>query len=418
MPTITLPQASKSALNATVIRWRKRAGDAVRKGEVLLEVETDEGLAAIESALEGTIKEVLAPAGRTIPIGSPLAVIEGTAVQQTSQQPQPKTIPVSTTNVPTGKVIPILMPKAGQSMEEGVIVKWHAQPGATINKGAILFEIETDKATIEVEAPDSGRLARIVVAEGATSPVLLPVAYLADADADVDAFIAASGGGAAPVATSASVPLPAGDEKPTPAVSDQAATTETGRVKASPAARKIAGERGVDLATVARGSGPGGRILSTDVPAAGVEKPAVVAAEIVRLKPRRGGSLQEIQRPEVRRPAQVIDLVVLEIAAIGVAVHRQEQRRERREEYQPRPLGHRTTIVAQWHAAQWQRVRQALPHAESDRGPDVFFLPHPRKESRSHDISPAEVIQCVCCFLPLSPFPRLPLPLQIGRAHV
>jgi pyruvate dehydrogenase E2 component (dihydrolipoamide acetyltransferase) len=104
------------------------------------------------------------------------------------------------------------------------------------------------------------------------------VAYLADADADVDAFIAASGGGAAPVATSASVPLPAGDEKPTPAVSDQAATTETGRVKASPAARKIAGERGVDLATVARGSGPGGRILSTDVPAAGVEKPAVVAA--------------------------------------------------------------------------------------------------------------------------------------------
>jgi pyruvate dehydrogenase E2 component (dihydrolipoamide acetyltransferase) len=278
MPTITLPQASKSALNATVIRWRKRAGDAVRKGEVLLEVETDEGLAAIESALEGTIKEVLAPAGRTIPIGSPLAVIEGTAVQQTSQQPQPKTTPVSTTNVPTGKVIPILMPKAGQSMEEGVIVKWHAQPGATINKGAILFEIETDKATIEVEAPDSGRLARIVVAEGATSPVLLPVAYLADADADVDAFIAASGGGAAPVATSASVPLPAGDEKPTPAVSDQAATTETGRVKASPAARKIAGERGVDLATVARGSGPGGRILSTDVPAAGVEKPAVVAA--------------------------------------------------------------------------------------------------------------------------------------------
>src|ERR1035438_5840183 len=77
--------------------------------------------------------------------------------------------------------------------------------------------------------------------------------------------------------------------------------------------------------------------------------------EIICLKPRRGGALQEIQRPEIRRPAQVIDLVVLKIAAIGVAVHRQEQRRERREEYQPRPLGHRTTIVAQWHAAQWQK---------------------------------------------------------------
>ena len=64
MPTLTLPQAGKSASNATVLRWRKQAGDAVRKGEVLLEVETDEGLAAIESALDGTLTEVLAPVGQ------------------------------------------------------------------------------------------------------------------------------------------------------------------------------------------------------------------------------------------------------------------------------------------------------------------------------------------------------------------
>jgi pyruvate/2-oxoglutarate dehydrogenase complex dihydrolipoamide acyltransferase (E2) component len=81
MPTLTLPQAGKSALNATVLRWRKQAGDAVCKGDILLEVETDEGLAAIESALDGTIREVLAPAGRTLPIGSPLAVIEMSASQ-------------------------------------------------------------------------------------------------------------------------------------------------------------------------------------------------------------------------------------------------------------------------------------------------------------------------------------------------
>ena len=277
MPTLTLPQAGKSALSATVLRWRKRIGDTVRKGDVLLEVETDEGLAAIESALDGTLKEVLTEAGRTIPVGAPLAVIEAGATQPTIQATQDKPTPVTQMNVPAGKVVPILMPKAGQSMEEGVIVKWHAQAGAAISKGAILFEIETDKATMEVEAPDSGRLARIVVAEGASSPVLLPVAYLAYNDADVDAFIAASGGGqaAATGATTASAPAA---EKPVVETSARATTTETGRVKASPAARKIAGERGVDLTTVARGSGPGGRILSTDIPAAGATKPAVAAA--------------------------------------------------------------------------------------------------------------------------------------------
>ncbi|MEI6395780.1 MAG: 2-oxo acid dehydrogenase subunit E2 [Verrucomicrobiota bacterium] len=278
MPTLTLPQAGKVASNATVLRWRKKVGDAVAKGEVILEVETDDGLIEIESALDGTVQDVLAPAGMTIPIGSPLAVIGGAALQQSSQPSQTKTTTMSDTNVPTGKVIPILMPKAGQSMEEGVLVKWHVQPGATIAKGAIIFEIETDKATMEVEATDSGRLARIVVAEGGASPVLLPVAYMADNDADADAFIAAQGGGGVPSVAAVSAALPTGAEKPAVGVSAAAATTETGRVKASPAARRLAGERGVDLSAVARGSGPGGRILSTDIPATSVAKPAVAAA--------------------------------------------------------------------------------------------------------------------------------------------
>ncbi len=281
MPTLTMPLAGKSASSATVLRWRRRVGDAVRKGDVLLEVETDEGLAAIESAVEGTLEQVLAAAGSTIAVGAPLAVVDGGAVRQIGQPAQASKTTMSNTKPPAGNVIPILMPKAGQTMEEGVLVKWHAQPGATINKGAILFEIETDKATVEVEAPDSGRLARIVVAEGASSPVLLPVAYLADNDADVDAFIAASGGGAVAGAATTS-PAPAMvAERPAGQGPTMAATTETGRVKASPAARKIAGERGVDLTTVARGSGPGGRILSTDVPAAGVARPAVPAAPAV-----------------------------------------------------------------------------------------------------------------------------------------
>ncbi len=275
MPTLTLPQVSKSASNATVLRWKKQAGDSVCKGDVLLEIETDEGLAAIESAQDGTLKELLARVGQTIPVGSPLAVLgDGTAQKKVEQPtPQSSSAPVSRMNAPVGKVVPILMPKAGQSMEEGVIVKWHVQPGAKVNKGDVLFEIETDKATMEVEASDSGRVARIVVAEGGNSPVLLPVAYLADNDADVDAFISSQGGAASPTTTSTE--LPNSTEKSSAIVASPTTVTDTGRVKASPAARKIAGERGVDLSAVAQGSGPGGRILSTDVPAAASEKPVV-----------------------------------------------------------------------------------------------------------------------------------------------
>jgi pyruvate dehydrogenase E2 component (dihydrolipoamide acetyltransferase) len=133
----------------------------------------------------------------------------------------------------------------------------------------VIFEIETDKATLEVEAVDEGRLARIVLPEGGCVAVLEPVAYLADNDADVNAFIAGQGtaGGETPavaVETAAAQPS-------TPAVTAPA-VSEAGRVKASPAARKIAGERGIDLATVATGSGPGGRIISTDIPATGTAK--------------------------------------------------------------------------------------------------------------------------------------------------
>jgi len=279
MPTLTLSQAGKTASSATILRWRKKIGDSVNKAEVLLVIETDEGRAEIESPLEGTLTEVLVPTGQTIAVGSPLAVIGSAIAAQTpSSATQPKANPVTHPTNPAGKVTPILMPKAGQSMEEGVIVKWHVQPGAVVQKGAVIFEIETDKATMEVEAVDSGRLARIVVGDGGNSSVLQPVAYLADHDSDVDVFLAAQGGGAASATTISSETPPTGAQKEATVVLAPAETTSTGRVKASPAARKLAREQGVDLAKVAQGSGPGGRILSTDVPAIGEVKTASAPA--------------------------------------------------------------------------------------------------------------------------------------------
>ena len=95
------------------------------------------------------------------------------------------------------------MPQAGQTMEEGTVVMWHVQQGDIIEKGQIIFEIETDKAAFEVEADHTGRLAKIVVFEGETVPVKTPVAYIADNDADIEKYIAAQ---------STAINLIAGDE--------------------------------------------------------------------------------------------------------------------------------------------------------------------------------------------------------------
>jgi pyruvate dehydrogenase E2 component (dihydrolipoamide acetyltransferase) len=153
------------------------------------------------------------------------------------------------------------MPQAGNTMEEGTVVNWQIKEGETITVGQIICEIETDKATIDFESPEAGRVARIVAPVGEPIAVKEPIALLAESDADADAFLAASQrSGESAYAASSS----------TPSVSPQvvarsAPVTTSGRVKASPAARKLAGQRGVELAAVAVGSGPGGRILRADV---------------------------------------------------------------------------------------------------------------------------------------------------------
>ena len=175
-------------------------------------------------------------------------------------------------------VYPVLMPKAGNDMEEGLLVKWYKAEGDSVEKGDILFEIETEKSTIEVEAEHTGVLKRIAVPEGETVAVLVPVAYIVDGDIDLDAWLAAQPAprerqspdwqqneGVIEAATSS---CKRSDERPSP---DWQAGD---RVKASPAARRAAQERGVDLRAVP-GSGPEGRVLSSDVATA---TPAVAPA--------------------------------------------------------------------------------------------------------------------------------------------
>lgn len=162
-----------------------------------------------------------------------------------------------------GQPIPILLPQAGNSMEEGTVLAWRVQPGQRVKPGEVLFELETDKATIEVEAEAEGRLSRILVKEGQTAAVKTPVAYLCEDDSLVDALIGVTSDEPKTVAphkaATPGLPVPVSFQSEGP--DDVLAPS---RQRVSPVARKAAEDLGVDLAEVI-GSGPDARVLLKDV---------------------------------------------------------------------------------------------------------------------------------------------------------
>ena len=157
----------------------------------------------------------------------------------------------------------VIMPALGMAQETGKVLRWLRREGDAVTKGEPLLEIETDKATVELEAPESGTLAQVSVGEGETVPVGRVIATIL---ALGEAAAAASG---APAHAPAVPPTPAPAHRApaTPTASSALAgppVAPSGRVPASPKARRLAKERGVDLAAIA-GSGPAGAVLADDV---------------------------------------------------------------------------------------------------------------------------------------------------------
>jgi pyruvate dehydrogenase E2 component (dihydrolipoamide acetyltransferase) len=160
----------------------------------------------------------------------------------------------------------IVMPRLSDTMEEGTILSWLVADGEHVHRGQELVEIETDKANMTYESDQEGILQRIA-AEGDTLPVGAPIARIGDGDPGAPASTAADVPTSRPAGVRAVREAPkrdVADAASSPEVSPVGAPPEGGRVKASPLARRIAGERGVDLQTVT-GSGPGGRIVKADV---------------------------------------------------------------------------------------------------------------------------------------------------------
>ena len=180
----------------------------------------------------------------------------------------------------------VLMPKLSEAMETGKVIKWLKKEGDAIKGGDVIAEIETDKANVEIEAFGGGVLRKIVISEGGQVPVGELIGVIADAADDIGAVTSAAPPPPASAPAPAAAPLPAMESYrsvpetsavvPMAAVSPSAAPAG-GRVKASPLARKVAAQSGVDLRLI-QGTGPGGRIVRRDVDSAAASpRPAAAA---------------------------------------------------------------------------------------------------------------------------------------------
>jgi len=180
--------------------------------------------------------------------------------------------------------IVINMPRLSDTMTEGVVAKWHVKVGDAITEGKLLAEIETDKATMDFEAfpGQEGTLLHIGVGEGEASPVDTILAVIGAKGEDISALLAGAPAEPAPAAADVAVevreaPAPVAVPAPTPAPAATPAPTADHRVKASPLAKSLAAEKGVDLRAVT-GSGEGGRIVKRDIETAATASAATPSA--------------------------------------------------------------------------------------------------------------------------------------------
>src|SRR6266850_3620222 len=183
----------------------------------------------------------------------------------------------------------VILPKLGLTMDEGRLIAWHKKEGDRVEKGEVLFEVETDKANMEIEAPVSGVVRRILLKADATAPVTTLIALIADTADEPLPNVAEVAAPIAVAAPSAAAPAPA----------SAVPSADGERVRSSPAARKRAQELGVDMNSV-RGTGPGGRINIEDVEAA-------AAAPAPRPAASAGNGTPEMREPLTRMRRAVAD---------------------------------------------------------------------------------------------------------------
>ena len=314
---ILMPRLSDTMTEGVIAAWHKKVGDRVKKGDLLAEVETDKATMELESYKDGVLLHLGGEKGSKIQVNDLLAIIgnEGEDISSLLNNAAATAAPAAaapsaaaasnSTSAPAANppspASPgldlskmdevVLMPRLSDTMEVGVIAGWHKQVGDTVKKGDVLADIETDKATMELESYKNGTLLHIGAEKGEKIPVNGLLCVIGEkGKVDIDAIVAAAkaGNSSSTQTTAATAPTTSNPIAAAPVV-DTLATTPTlatpmtnGRIKASPLAKKIAQDKGVDLASL-RGSGDGGRIIKADldnVAASGKSTPGVSTAPV------------------------------------------------------------------------------------------------------------------------------------------
>jgi pyruvate dehydrogenase E2 component (dihydrolipoamide acetyltransferase) len=310
---ILMPRLSDTMTEGVIAAWHKNVGDQVNKGDLLAEIETDKATMELESYQNGTLLHIGIANGGKLQVNDLLAIIgkagedvaalvaKNTGGAKAESQKVPKTeSPKVETAQATGNQQPatsnhqqatssqqpatidpasmeevVLMPRLSDTMTEGVIAAWIKNVGDTVKKGDVLAEIETDKATMELESYKNGKLLFQGAKTGDKIQVNDLLAIIGEDGLDVNAIVASLKGGSKEVEKTESSkiePVTSNQQSATTSqanIDQQPATvTQTvvneGRIFASPLAKKVAAEKGIDLKYV-QGSGDNGRITKSDI---------------------------------------------------------------------------------------------------------------------------------------------------------
>jgi pyruvate dehydrogenase E2 component (dihydrolipoamide acetyltransferase) len=310
---VKMPKMSDTMTEGVLAKWHKKVGDKVKSGDVLAEIETDKATMDFESYQDGTLLYIGVEEGKAVPVDAVIGVIgkegedyqaalntEGGASSSKAAEENAQAIPAeekpavaasdakpAATAAPAPKIdtskIPatvIRMPALSDTMTEGIINKWNFKVGDKVKSDDSLADVETDKATMEVVGYEAGTLLYIGPKEGEAAPVNGIIAIVGKEGTDITPLLQDDGASSSS-AGSSSEPAPAQST----ATASATATTETtatsssddSRVKASPLARKIAKDKGINLNDV-KGSAEGGRIIKKDVEEFKGSAPKEVAA--------------------------------------------------------------------------------------------------------------------------------------------
>ena len=280
---VNMPRLSDTMEEGVVAKWLKQIGDKIEEGDILAEIETDKATMEFESFNEGTLLHIGVQEGETSPVDVLLAIIgeegedisgilNGASPEETPQEVAQEVVKEETnqerisSSIPDGVQI-ISMPRLSDTMEEGTVASWLKNIGDKVEEGDILAEIETDKATMEFESFYEGVLLHIGVGEGESAKVDSLLTIIGPKGTDVSALITAHKEGNVSTATIEAKKETSTTE--TKQIEEQAAVISQsnntgGRIFASPLAKKIAKDKGINLADV-KGSGENGRIVKKDV---------------------------------------------------------------------------------------------------------------------------------------------------------